>query len=241
MDTFSPFIVKLYWGGAITYKFYTDITVDYNTESTTFIMTHRMSYSDFLDRVCLVTQIDKCSYNVRLTMYYTFEGCSEATYITGNEGMEMMFYLASNVNHYMAVIHIQYTPLVPLAETSAMDLLRRFTVSCGEETFHTPTQQQMQSINLELGSSMYNSLTESSNRQPVPEHHYTDYNYNEEYVANLDANDNDEDDAVDYDEGQHERVANDESSDDNNDENENDYSIVPSDDSQGIDTVIRST
>ncbi|KAI7739580.1 hypothetical protein M8C21_016157 [Ambrosia artemisiifolia] len=73
-----------------------------------------------------------------------------AAYITGNKGMDMMFYLASNITQYIAVIHVHYTTLVPLEETSAMDLLRRFTVSYCDETFHTPTQQQMQSINLEL-------------------------------------------------------------------------------------------
>ena len=150
MEMFSPFIVKFYWGGKITYT-HRGVTLHGNTREHVIIMTHRMSYTKFLEVLCRHAQIDRNSYSVKLKLHFTFQGVSESSYITGDDSMSTMFYLALNLPDYVAHIHVQCTPLFSLPQGSAMDLLRRFSVSCQDDNNPSAADLSYQmSTNLDL-------------------------------------------------------------------------------------------
>ncbi|KAC9501778.1 hypothetical protein E3N88_45728 [Mikania micrantha] len=88
-----------------------------------------MSYNELLDIVCSHVQIDRATVNVNLVLYYTFQGVPLTSNLFGDEGVNMLYYLAASQINFIADIFVTWDPKIVIQPTSMMDLLRGFSAS----------------------------------------------------------------------------------------------------------------
>ncbi|KAD4887967.1 hypothetical protein E3N88_20040 [Mikania micrantha] len=129
MSSYRPFIVKLYWGGKVS-NIGGVISIDENTLTSSFIVRNdSMSYNELLDIVCSHVQIDRATVNVNLVLYYTFQGVPLTSNLFGDEGVNMLYYLAAHQINFIGDIFVTWEPKIIFQQTSMMDLLRGFSAS----------------------------------------------------------------------------------------------------------------
>ncbi|KAL8211263.1 hypothetical protein R6Q57_005700 [Mikania cordata] len=100
-----------------------------NQLSTSFIIRYRITYQQLVDEVCNHVQIVRESSQVKLLLYYSFQGFSESSFLVGEESMNMLYFLSENVVNFMAHIKVNWKSFILSQHSSCMDLLRGFSSS----------------------------------------------------------------------------------------------------------------
>ncbi|KAD3338467.1 hypothetical protein E3N88_33988 [Mikania micrantha] len=136
---FSPILVQLYWGGNVSYQ-NGSISYDASTRSTTVVIREKSSYEEFIDLIYKHLQIEKEFYQLKLKLYYTFQGFSQSSEIFNDSSLEVLYYLATTFGNFHADVYVSIEPTMSASvqQTSCMDLLRGFNVTEAQ-------QQQMYS------------------------------------------------------------------------------------------------
>ena len=118
-----PFVVQLFYGGDVSYT-QGVVACAPGTNSTTFLVMNRMSYTDFVDIICQWVQIDRESSCPELTLLYQFNDVSYKSLVNGENSMELIYQLASLLHPYTCNIHVTWTLVVPtLQQGGSMNLL----------------------------------------------------------------------------------------------------------------------
>jgi len=108
MSNFTPFLVRLYWGGETSYENGV-VRFDPSTLQSSFIVyDSSMSYEDFLSMIYNHTQVDRATHRLKLLLYYTFQGVHATANLHGNEGMAMLCWLTMNVVNFVAEIKVSW-------------------------------------------------------------------------------------------------------------------------------------
>lgn len=121
---FHPFIVRVYWGGGGQVSYHNGVVrCDNSTLSTSFIVEdNSLSYDSLLQRIYSFVQLDRDLFNLKLVMFYTFQGIESSTMLTGEEGIRMMYFLAANVPSFVAEINVTWENRVTSQPFGLFDL-----------------------------------------------------------------------------------------------------------------------
>ncbi|KAI3805640.1 hypothetical protein L1987_28200 [Smallanthus sonchifolius] len=144
MSSFSPFIVKLYWGGQVSFVNGVIICDESTLTSSFFVRYDSMSYVELVDTIYNHVQLDRNSYSLKLVLYYTFQGVHASSYLSDEEGVSMLYFLAANEVNYFGQIFVSQVPKVTIQHESFMELMRGFCAP--------------QSNDYEVGASTYTNL-----------------------------------------------------------------------------------
>ncbi len=113
MISFSPYLVRLYWGGNFSYVNGV-VQHDQSMLTTSFIMTHKKSFDELVESVCNHIQIHKASVSVKLLLGYTFQGMSQTSQIFNEEGVKLLHYLVETTGvNFVADIYVEWRALPP--------------------------------------------------------------------------------------------------------------------------------
>ena len=123
MVSFSPYLVRLYWGGNFSYVNGV-VQHDHSMFTTSFIITHKKSFDELVESVWNNIQIQKASVSVKLLLGYTFQGMSQTSQIFNEEGVKMLHYLAETTwVYFVADIYVEWRALPPFQQISFNNLL----------------------------------------------------------------------------------------------------------------------
>ena len=101
-----PFMIVLYWSGNIEYKNGT-LKGDHSTFSSTNIVRNKMGYEEFKDLCYAHVGVEKKSYKLNISLCYQFGGESSITRVISDSSLEVMYYLAENVENYRGQVFVK--------------------------------------------------------------------------------------------------------------------------------------
>ncbi|KAL8256294.1 hypothetical protein R6Q59_031361 [Mikania micrantha] len=109
----------LYWGGNVSYQ---NGRTSYNasTRSTTFIIEEKKSYEEFIDLIYKHFQIEKEFYQLKLKLYYTFQGFSQSSEFFNDSSLEVLYYLATTGGNFYADVYVNIEPRMCIQKTNCI-------------------------------------------------------------------------------------------------------------------------
>jgi hypothetical protein len=126
MSSFRPFLVRLYWGGKVSHLNGV-VTCDESTYTSSFIVPcNSMSYSELVDVIYNHVQLDRDSFSLKLLLYYTFQGIPANSYLFGEDGVNMLYYLAATELNFIGEIFVNWEPKNSIQPTRTIDLMHGF-------------------------------------------------------------------------------------------------------------------
>jgi hypothetical protein len=132
MSSFSPFILRIFWGGEIVYEDGV-VTCDESTKSSSFPIREKFSYEELVVMVYNLLGVSRQDVNLSMLLAYEFQGVREASHIHDDGSLGMLFFLAETQHQYWGNIYVKTNPIIHAEYTG------HFYQEPEEETY--PAQQ----------------------------------------------------------------------------------------------------